>query len=231
MCLNIKDNVFFVADAHYNEKNIEFFLFLKKLEKKEINTSQLFLMGDIFDFISSESSFFIKKNKKVIELLNKLASNIEIIYLEGNHDFNLKILFPNIKIITRKEQPYKLKYYEKYVEISHGDNFSPWHYNIYCRIIRNSLFLKFMNFIDFNDFLSKNIYNFLMKKNICSKMDDFNSFAKKRLLNYSSDIVIEGHYHQGKILETNNQMYVNIPSLCCDKKYYVLNKSFFGVEI
>ena len=62
-------------------------------------------------------------------------------------------------------------------------------------------------------------------------MDDFDTFAKKRLENYSSDIVVEGHYHQGKILETKNQTYVNIPSLCCDKKYYVLNKTFFGVEI
>lgn len=231
MFLNIKDNAFFVADAHYNDKNIEFLTFLQKLEKKEIYTSQLFLMGDIFDFLSSESFYFIKKNKKVIDLLNKLSSNLEIIYLEGNHDYNLKSLFPSIKIIRRKEQPIRLKYDDKYVELSHGDNFSAWHYNLYSLIIRNSTFLKFINFIDFNDFLSKKIYQFLITKNICSKMDNFDSFARKRLENYSSDIVVEGHYHQGKTLKTKNQTYVNIPSLCCAKKYYVLNKIFSGVEI
>jgi UDP-2,3-diacylglucosamine hydrolase len=48
----------------------------------------------------------------------------------------------------------------------------------------------------------------------------------KRIENYDSDIIIEGHFHQGKSFTSNNQLYVNIPSLCCDKKYFVLNNTF-----
>ena len=59
-------------------------------------------MGDIFDFISGESKYFIQQNSDAINLLNKLSKDIEIIYLEGNHDYNLKIIFPNMEVIKEK---------------------------------------------------------------------------------------------------------------------------------
>ena len=86
MYLSIKQGSIFVADSHYNQKNRQFLLFLKKLENKEIKTTQLFLMGDMIDFISGESKYFIKRNSEILELLNKLSNEIEIIYLEGNHN-------------------------------------------------------------------------------------------------------------------------------------------------
>ena len=101
MYLSIKNDAIFVADAHFNKKNREFLTFLKKVESNEIITKQLFLMGDIFDFISGESIYFIKQNSVAIELLDKLSKDIEIIYLEGNHDYNLKSIFPKIEVIKR----------------------------------------------------------------------------------------------------------------------------------
>ena len=123
MYLSIKSDSIFVADSHFNEKNRELLTLLQKVESKEIVTSQLFLMGDIFDFISGESRYFIKQNIEVINLLNKLSNEIEIIYLEGNHDYNLKSVFPNIKVIKRENQPLLAKYEDKTVSLSHGDNF------------------------------------------------------------------------------------------------------------
>ena len=82
-----------------------------------------------------------------------------------------------------------------------------------------------------NNFISKKIYYGLLKKNICSFMKDFDSFAKRRLANYQADIVIEGHFHQGKIFKSDKQTYVNIPSLCCNKKYFLLDEKFIGVDI
>jgi UDP-2,3-diacylglucosamine hydrolase len=231
MCLSIKKGAILVADSHYNEKNQEFLIFLNKLLKKEIKTTQLFLMGDMFDFISSESKYFVKRNQELIDIINKLSNNIEIIYLEGNHDYNMKSLFTNVTVYAREEQPLKAKYGQKSVSLSHGDNFTPWNYNLYCKIIRNNSFLVFLNLIDFNNFISKRIYYRLIKKNICSLMDNFNEFAKRRIQNYSSDIIIEGHFHQGKSFQFNNQLYVNIPSLCCEKKYFILEKDFKGVDI
>ena len=220
MYLSIKQDAIFIADSHFNKKNRELLTLLQKVESKELITSQLFLMGDMIDFISGESRYFIKQNYQVIELLNKLSKDIQIVYLEGNHDYNLKSIFPNINVIKRENQPLLAKLENNQtISLSHGDNFINWKYDLYCKIIRNTFFLQFMNLIDINFFISKKIENTLVNKNICHKMNNFKQIVEKRIKNYNTDIVIEGHYHQGDIYNINNKKYVNIPSLCCQKEY------------
>ncbi|APW65085.1 UDP-2,3-diacylglucosamine hydrolase [Poseidonibacter parvus] len=232
MFLKLQDNAIFVADSHYNLKNKEFLVFLEQLDSKKIECSQLILMGDNFDFLSGESKYFIKQNEILIQLLNKLSLNIEIFYLEGNHDYNLQKLFPHIQVLKREEQPLLGKYKDKTLALSHGDNFINWQYDLYCSVIRNPILLKFLNMIDFGNFISKKIDSSLLGKNICHKMKDFNLLVKKRINNYKSDIIIEGHYHQGSTFEFKDKKYVNIPSLCCDKKYIkIINYEFIGVNI
>lgn len=220
MFLNIKENAIFVADSHYNKKNKEFLIFLRKVETKEIFTTQLFLMGDIFDFISGESRYFVKQNIEVINLLNKLSKDIQIVYLEGNHDYNLKSIFPNIEVIKREKQPLEaILENNQTVSLAHGDNFINWKYDLYCSFIRNRFFLKFMNFIDINYFISKKIEKALLGKSICHEMKNFEELILKRVKNYNTKIIIEGHYHQGKTFIIDDKEYINIPSLCCQKKY------------
>ena len=232
MYLSIKQDSIFVADSHFNKKNRELLTFLEKVESKEIVTTQLFLMGDMIDFISGESRYFIQQNIEVINLLNKLSNEIEIIYLEGNHDYNLKSIFPNIQVIKRENQPLLAKFQEKTVALSHGDNFINWKYDLYCKFIRNTIFLKFMNFIDVNFFISKKIEEALVKKSICHKMKNFEEIVLKRVKNYNADIIIEGHYHQGNSYFMDEKMYINIPSLCCAKKYVLIkNLEFKGETI
>ncbi len=231
MYLSLKKGAIFVADSHFSEVNMEFLSFLEKLKEKEIETSQLFLMGDMFDFISGESRYFVKINQKLIDIINELSQDIEIIYLEGNHDYNLQKLFPNLKVYKREAQPIFAKYEQKTIALAHGDIYTPKAYDIYCKIIRNHALLVFLNLIDINYWLSKKIYNKLTKKSICSKMRDFDSFAKKRLANYNSNIVIEGHFHQGKSYEEKNKFYINIPSLCCDKKYTIFDEKFITTQL
>lgn len=232
MYLSIKKGAVFIADSHLNEKNREFFNFLKKLESNEIITPQLFLMGDIFDFISGESRYFIKQNQESITILNNLSKKIEIVYLEGNHDYNLQSVFPNIKVIKRDNQPFLTKLEDgKSVALSHGDNFINWKYDAYCKFIRNTWFLKFMNFIDFNYFISKKIEEKLVKKNICHKITNFENIVKRRVKNYDTQIIIEGHYHQGKEYLIDDKRYINIPSLCCQKEYVQLVDLEFRREI
>ena len=229
MYLNIKNEAIFVADSHYNEKNKEFLIFLRKIENKEILCTQLFLMGDMIDFISGESKYFIKQNSVLINLMNKLSKKIQIVYLEGNHDYNLKSIFPNINVIKRENQPLlaKLKNNQT-VSLSHGDNFIDWKYDLYCKLIRNTFFLKFMNLIDINFFISKKIEKALVKKSICHKMKNFEQIVKKRLKNYNTDIVVEGHYHQGDTYNIDNKKYINIPSLCCQRTYIKIEELNFN---
>jgi UDP-2,3-diacylglucosamine hydrolase len=223
MSLSIKENAIFIADSHYNEKKPEFLAFLRKLQTKEIQTTQLFLMGDMFDFISGESVYFIKKNKEVIDLLNELSQSIEMIYLEGNHDYNLKELFAHMQVFSRNEQPIDATYQDKSVALSHGDLYVNTSYDLYCKVIRNRPLLKFLNAIDFGHWLSKKIHFALLDKDICHNFIGFEKHSKKRVSYYKEDIVIEGHFHQGKQYEFDGKRYINIPSLTCSKEYSVIS--------
>ena len=230
---SISEKAIFIADSHFNEKRAQLLIFLKKLKSKEIETEQLFLMGDMFDFISGESKYFIKRNSKVISLLNEISLNIEIIYLEGNHDYNLKELFPNIKIYKRENQPIFMTYQNQSVALSHGDIFvNDIFYDIYCKFIRNRFFLLFMNAIDFKNFISKKIYYGLLKKNICRKMNNFQEIVSKRVKHYNTNIIIEGHFHQGKEYILDKKRYKNIQSLNCSNEYVILcNNEFIGKSL
>ncbi|WP_026803414.1 UDP-2,3-diacylglucosamine diphosphatase [Aliarcobacter lanthieri] len=219
MNTSLKEEAIFIADSHYNKKNQEFLYLLERIEKDDFFTSQIFLMGDNFDFLSVESKYFVEQNYEVIDRLNQLSLKKEIIYLEGNHDFNLQKLFPNIKVIKREDQPFLIKYKNNVIALSHGDNFINWKYELFCKIIRNSFLLWFLNFIDIKFFISIKIEQVLLKKNICHKISNFEKIAKKRLKNYNSNIIIEGHYHQGSSFNFENKEYINVPSLCCQKSF------------
>ena len=216
MHLDIKNDAIFVADVHYNKKRDNFLQFLDDILKKNIKTSQLILMGDIFDFLSKEADYFIKSNKLAIDKINYISKNIEVVYLEGNHDYNLDKVFTSVSVIKRKYQPLIAKYKNKTLAISHGDIFTPSLYNTYTYIIRNHYLLKFLNFID-NGTLVKIIENKLMQKKICKEID-FIKLAQDRINKYSNikvDIIIEGHFHQGKSYKN----YINIPSFACSYSY------------
>ncbi|MBL3520734.1 UDP-2,3-diacylglucosamine diphosphatase [Arcobacter lanthieri] len=219
MNTSLKEEAIFIADSHYNKKNQDFIYLLKRIEKDDFFTSQIFLMGDNFDFLSVESKYFVEQNHEVIDSLNQLSLKKEIIYLEGNHDFNLQKLFPNIKVIKREEQPFLVKYKSNIIALSHGDNFVDWKYELFCKIIRNSFLLWFLNFIDIKFFISKKIEEVLLKKDICHKISNFEKIAKNRVKNYNSNIIIEGHYHQGSSFNFENKEYINVPSLCCQKSF------------
>ncbi len=221
--IRLKDSSIFIADSHYNSDRIILHTLLRMIEKQEIITQQIFLMGDIFDFLSYEINYFININSDIISLINRLSSSIEIIYHEGNHDFNLANIFPKLKVIARESQPLKIIHNKKEISIAHGDIFTPVGYNIYSKIIRNHYILKLLNFIDINNWLSKKIEKDLKKKDICHKQKNFESFVQTRIKNYKTDLAIEGHFHQGYI----SDKYINIPSLCCDKKYMIYSNDKF----
>jgi len=227
----IKNNAIFIADAHYNSLRTDLLELLKKIEKNEIEVSQIFFMGDIFDFLANEIDYFQNINFHLISIINKLATKIETIYFEGNHDYNLKSIFPKVIVIPREKQPFYATLEndnEKRVAMAHGDIYTPKVYNIYCKIIRNSFLLRFLNLIDINNWLSQIIENKLKRKHICNKMENFLKFVNKRISLYKSDLVIEGHFHQGY----KNDKYINLPSLACSSQYMIYtNKQFKFIKV
>lgn len=211
----IKDGAIFIADAHYNKLRTELVDFLEKIKDEEVQCTQLFLMGDIFDFLCDEVDYFQDINYKLVDLIDEISYHVETIYFEGNHDFSLEDTFPKVNVIPRKEQPIYTQLNDKKVALSHGDIYTPIGYNIYCGIIRNPYLLNLLNIIDINNWLSKKIDENLQKKYLCRKQENFEQFIEKRIKNYNVDLVIEGHYHQNYL----SDRYINLPSFACDKEY------------
>lgn len=228
--MQIKQDAIFIADAHFNFKREDLETLLKKIVEEKMVCSQLFLMGDMFDFIAYEVNYFKKINKNIIELINKISTKLEVFYFEGNHDFNLKQLFPNTKVFSRASQPVKMNLEEKTVALSHGDIFVGEAYEMFCKVIRNSFTLKFLNTIDIFSFISKKVETKLANKKICHKIENFESIIKNKIVQYNADIVIEGHYHQGKHYSFDKQEYINIPSFACEKKYVRYKGKQFNQE-
>jgi len=217
--IEIKEGAIFIADVHANENRKEFLNFLD--EVKEINPPQLFLMGDIFDFLAYEAKYTLKFYEEEIKKLNSLS--LEIIYLEGNHDFGISKIFPKIKVFPLSKQPVKVRYKNQIGFIAHGDVFSGVGYNFFHFFLRSSLLLKILNILNGEKF-SKSYLQKANSKRICKKIPNFLKIAKQKIKKYDIDtsevdFIIEGHYHQGEFID-DKPFYFNLQSFGCGGKYY-----------
>ncbi len=217
---SIQENALFIADSHYPHHGDSFLTLLKKLDNAEIKTPQLFLMGDNFDLLFGYNDYIKTFSSEAIELLQKLSQKLEIHYFEGNHDFCLKELFPNIKVYSRKEQPLVLTLGEKKVAISHGDRYETgFGYDLYCKVLRNKTTLTLLK--PFEKSIIDDRMKKLSQKDICHTFHHFENRVEKILEHYKNvDLVIEGHFHQSKTLGK----YISLPSQACQNKVGVIEE-------
>ncbi len=227
----IQKDAIFIADAHYQVGVREsFYEFLLKIDNREIKTSQLIMMGDMFDLLVGSIAYTTKENQKVITLLNALSQQVEILYFEGNHDFDLQRLFPKLTIIPLSKQPYLAFYHDKRIILSHGDLYQGLNYTLYTYLIRHPLTLKFLNMIDknFNNFISKSILEKQRNKKLCRKLQNFAQFIKQKSKNYDIahnrfDLICEGHHHMDEEYHLEGCYYKLFSSYACGNIYYTID--------
>ncbi len=218
--IKIKENTLFIADSHYPHHGDDFLILLQRLENEEIKTSQLFLMGDNFDLLFGYNDYIQTFSFEAITLLQKLSKKLEIHYFEGNHDFCLNELFPDIKVYCREQQPVMFDLGEKKVAISHGDKYvTGFGYDLYCKILRNKTTLTLLK--PFEKAIINHRMKKLSQKHICRDFYDFEKRVGAILENYvEADLVIEGHFHQSKIVGK----YISLPSQACQGKVAVIEE-------
>jgi len=209
--ISIKEQALFIADSHYPHHGNAFLELLKKLESGEVQTPQLFLMGDNFDLLFGHNDYIQTFSKEAITLLQTLSKKLEMYYFEGNHDFCLSEVFPDIQVYTREQQPIIFKLDEKKVAISHGDKYATgFGYDLYCKVLRNKKTLTFLK--PFEKAIIDHRMKKLSQKHICFNFHGFEKRVDEILAHYSeADLVIEGHFHQCKTVGK----YVSLPSLAC----------------
>ena len=229
--IEIKEGAFVVSDAHYSHIRPDFLDFLKDIYSKKLKPTQLIFLGDMFDALFGGVSYTQKINQEAIKLLNDISKDIELIYLEGNHDFNLKDIFVDAKVFPISKQPLKCKYQGKTVLLAHGDFFtkdSDIAYKIYTKIIRNSFVLLILSKIDslFGHLILKKLDKYLGKKNDCKEFIDFREYISQRLKGkYDCEYFIEGHYHQGKSMDFDDFNYINLGVFACNQRFFTVKSS------
>jgi UDP-2,3-diacylglucosamine hydrolase len=231
--VNILEGAFIVSDAHYSHQRPELLEFIKDIYLKKLQPTQLILMGDIFDALFGGVTFTQEVNQEIIELLNEISLDIEVVYLEGNHDFNLKKIFPSTKVFPISLQPVTCIYNDKKILLAHGDIDNDIGYKIYTSIIRNPIVLFFLAMVDmiFGHYILKKLDLYLGKKDDCKEFVGFKQFIFKRLVNkYSCDYFIEGHFHQNKTIDFEKFIYTNLGVFACNQRYFIV-KSFKDIEL
>ena len=228
--IKLLEGAIFLSDAHYSFKHSRLLDFLKALRLQEIQTPQLILMGDIFDLLFGGISTTIERNQEAIELINTLSDNIEILYLEGNHDFNLTSIFPGVKVFTLQQQPLIAHFKEQRVALAHGDFKGPRLYRLYTAIIRKSWVLKVLHLINTigRGFIIKRLDSRLEHKNECREIAGFETLTQERLSRSyleDFDLFIEGHFHQDRSFMVGACLYTNLPAFACTPDYMRLSST------
>ncbi|MCH5337036.1 MAG: UDP-2,3-diacylglucosamine diphosphatase [Campylobacter sp.] len=186
-------------------------------------------MGDIFDLLIGEISATHDFAKPYIELLEELADKMEIIYLEGNHDFNLSLFFNKVKVFSLEKQALVLhtskdKKCEFY--LAHGDIFLNPFLEFALKSLRNHYLLSFLNFLNFISFnlISRSILKKQKQKNLFFKIENFELLARKRYEKFKANKswVIEGHYHQNLLLDEEKIKYFNLASFAYEKSFFIV---------
>ena len=241
--IEIKEGAFLVSDAHYSSSRPELLGFIKAIHSKRLLPTQLIFFGDIFDTLFGSVPLTIERNSELILLLNEISLDIELVYLEGNHDFNLKNIFPAAKVFSISQQPLEVTFQDKVVLLAHGDFETDFIYRVYTAIVRNRYILFILNLVNtiFNNIILKKLDKYLSKKDDCREFLGFEEYISKRLEHtYICDYFIEGHFHQNRTLKFKNFKYINLAAFACNQRYFtvksledkeLLEENIFSKEI
>jgi UDP-2,3-diacylglucosamine hydrolase len=222
--MEIREGAIFVADVHYLKGvREEFIEFLNSVEQKK--PPQLFLLGDIFELLFSPIEESIQHNLEAINLLNRVSESIEVIYLEGNHDFQLQKVFPKIGVVRHSKQPKLFNKDGLKIYIQHGDQRVGFSYKLYRTLVDSKPILTFLNLV--NSAFNGSIYGRLLKnsrKEKCGgEWKEFKKFVERRVAYFPKDsTVIEGHFHQNRAYKFGDITYFNLPSFACNQSFFIV---------
>ena len=231
--IEILEGAFLVSDAHYSSIRPELLDFIKDIDSKKLQPTQLIFFGDIFDTLFGGVSSTLAVNKDIVSLLNKISKEIELIYLEGNHDFNLKAIFPAAKVFSISQQPVLCRCNDKDVLIAHGDFGGDMGYKIYTSIVRDRFVLGFLNNLNniLRNLILKRLDKYLAKKDDCKELLNFKEYISLRLKSkFKCDYFIECHFHQNKSFNLDDYHYINLAAFACNQRYFIV-KSFKEKEL
>lgn len=222
MCLKLNADAIFIADSHFSHKARALLDYLSDLLASP--PSQLILMGDITQVLLGNLKSSVESKMELLILLDSIEKKgVEIIWLEGNHDFFLssikKIgLLLNTYFVPRKKQPLLAKFEGRTYLLAHGDLYLGRSYELYIQTLTKiPKLLKFIDYLSAGE-LYEEIEKKLELKAVRQHSFYFLDFASKRIQAYQKrhlftfDGIIEGHFHIGKKISLSSITYIALPS-------------------
>ena len=214
--------VYFLSDAHLGSddpasektKIEKLFSFLDMVKS---DGSELYILGDLFDFWFEYKHAIPKQHLKVVFRLASLVENgTKIHYITGNHDFWLgNFLAEEVGINIHRDHT------ETTIEglrlfMIHGDGLSPadWKYRVFVRTpLRNRLAIWLYRLIppDWGIPLAKAVSSHSRNATADREpafLKDYEDYAQKKLAD-GFDAVIIGHVHYPVFQQYGNGIYLN----------------------
>ncbi len=140
-----------VSDAHLlsaeDLRGQRFLALIDQIKISQVKT--LVLVGDIFEFILGSNSYFKRKFSKFGEALTSLSeTGTKVVYLEGNHEFDLKKLgWPGVEFVVERDYFLDLGG-GKLIKFTHGDLvYSPKAYRRFRAVVKSRWFLTLAQII------------------------------------------------------------------------------------
>jgi UDP-2,3-diacylglucosamine hydrolase len=135
----------FLADAHLRAPDDDNYRqLLRFLEELQGTTDTLCILGDLFDFRIGLPQLAFEEHEPIIAALLRLRqAGTRLIYLEGNHDFQLGPGFAERIGAELYAGPAVVELQGKRVLLCHGDliNRADWRYRLLYHTVRNRALL------------------------------------------------------------------------------------------
>lgn len=142
---------YIIADTHIKNESTDKYINKILINLQKHNNKTIILLGDIFDLWVSDSNKMVK-NKLIHKLIKYINDNDNIIYIKGNHDWDITKYFYIKSIYTKYEDNNIIFYHGHqfddfftnsiigklfyYIELKFGDKL------YYINNILKSLFIK-----------------------------------------------------------------------------------------
>ena len=120
-----------LSDLHIWGPDDPLYRGLLRFVKEELRPGDAFFMvGDVFDIFIGTKDVFVSKYQALLSAIKQRADvgDIEVYYLEGNHDFSLSGLFGdsrNAKVLTSE---FVYEWDGRRILFNHGDRINPHDY-------------------------------------------------------------------------------------------------------
>jgi UDP-2,3-diacylglucosamine hydrolase len=229
--------IYFISDAHlsFDTDTTEKVLanFLETISKK---ASQLYIVGDLFDFwFEYKHAIPAAYLRTLAKLLELTVSGIEVVYLPGNHDFWLGDYLSKQVGVKLIRDSVDVTLQGKKIHLFHGDGlaYDDYRYRLLKKVFRfkPNIWLYKLLPVDLAYRLAHRMSGASRQYTSGKKKDlrGYYDYAKARI-EAGSDAVIMGHTHIPEIRQIDNGLYINAGDWISHYSYVVLDKGQFRLE-